>query len=132
MCACVLGKKHLPFNNTLIVGKSFKNFFTTSCRSEIGAIQFSGRFSVKLRFWSMTKPQNIVGPQIRKLRYQKELTQEMFAARCSIQGWDLSRATLSKIEAQLRCVTDAELIILAKALRVDMRVLFPPEKARRR
>ena len=28
----------------------------------------------------MTKAKNIVGPQIRKLRYQKGLTQEMFAA----------------------------------------------------
>jgi transcriptional regulator with XRE-family HTH domain len=76
----------------------------------------------------MTKSQNIVGPQIRKLRYQQELTQEMFAARCSIQGWDLSRATLSKIEAQLRCVTDAELVILANALKVDVGALLPAKK----
>jgi transcriptional regulator with XRE-family HTH domain len=76
----------------------------------------------------MTKPQNIVGPQIRKLRYQQELTQEMFAARCSIQGWDLSRATLSKIEAQLRCVTDAELVILANALKVNVDALLPTKK----
>ena len=67
----------------------------------------------------MAKPQNIVGPQIRKLRYQQEMTQAMFAARCSILGWDLSRGTLSKIEAQLRCVTDAELVVLAKALKVE-------------
>jgi transcriptional regulator with XRE-family HTH domain len=77
----------------------------------------------------MTKPQNIVGPQIRKLYYQQELTQEMFAARCSIIGWDLSRATLSKIEAQLRCVRDAELVILANALKVNVSAL-PPTKRR--
>jgi len=76
----------------------------------------------------MTKPQNIVGPQIRKLRYQQGLTQEMFAARCSIQGWDLSRATLSKIEAQLRCVTDAELVILANALKVNVDAVLPTRK----
>jgi transcriptional regulator with XRE-family HTH domain len=78
----------------------------------------------------MTKPQNIVGPQIRKLRYQRELTQEMFAARCSILGWDLSRATLSKIEAQLRCVTDAELVVLAKALKVEVNALLPVKRSR--
>jgi transcriptional regulator with XRE-family HTH domain len=78
----------------------------------------------------MSKPQNIVGPQIRKLRYQQELTQEMFAARCSILGWDLSRATLSKIEAQLRCVTDAELVILANALKVEVNALLPTGKNR--
>jgi transcriptional regulator with XRE-family HTH domain len=78
------------------------------------------------------KPQNIVGPRVRKLRYQQGITQEMFAARCSILGWDLSRGTLSKIEAQLRCVTDAELVLLAKALKVDANTLLPPGKDRLR
>jgi transcriptional regulator with XRE-family HTH domain len=76
----------------------------------------------------MTKLQNIVGPQIRKLRYQQGMTQEMFAARCSILGWELSRGTLSKIEAQLRCVTDSELVILAKALKSDVNALLPSAK----
>ena len=103
---------------------------TDACRSDCGAIQSSIRFSVKLRFWSMTKAQNIVGPQIRKLRYQKEMTQEMFAARCSVLGWELSRGTLSKIEAQLRCVKDGELMILAKALKVDANTLLAFPKGR--
>jgi transcriptional regulator with XRE-family HTH domain len=71
------------------------------------------------------QPQNIVGPQIRKLRYQQRFTQELFAARCSVLGLELSRGTLSKIEAQLRCVTDAELEILAEALKTDVTALFP-------
>jgi transcriptional regulator with XRE-family HTH domain len=75
------------------------------------------------------KPQNIVGPQIRKLRYQQELTQEMLAARCARLGWNISRPTLSKIEAQLRCVVDSELMILAKALRVSLEMLFPPKRS---
>ncbi len=66
----------------------------------------------------MAKQQNIIGTQVRKLRYQQGLTQEALAARCGVLGWDLSRGTLSKIEAQLRCVTDVELEFLAKALRV--------------
>jgi transcriptional regulator with XRE-family HTH domain len=69
---------------------------------------------------------NIVGPQVRKLRYEKGLTQELFAARCSVLGLELSRATLSKIEAQLRCVSDFELTVLAEALRVNVVVLLPP------
>ncbi len=73
----------------------------------------------------MAKPQNIVGPVVRKLRYQQEMTQEMLAARCGVLGLDLSRGTLSKIEAQLRCVTDAELEILAGALRVEIAALYP-------
>ena len=55
----------------------------------------------------MAKKQNVIGPQLRKLRYQQNITQEAMAARCGVLGWDLSRGTLSKIEAQLRCVTDA-------------------------
>jgi len=85
---------------------------------------------VKLRIQNMAKLQNIVGPQVRKLRYQAGITQDGLAARCGVLGWDLSRATLSKIEAQLRCVTDVELDILAKALRVGIVHLYP--KGRRR
>jgi transcriptional regulator with XRE-family HTH domain len=78
----------------------------------------------------MTRPQNIVGPKVRKLRYQQGMTQEALSARCGVLGWDLSRATLSKIEAQLRCVTDAELELLAKALKVEIAGLYPQRKSR--
>lgn len=74
----------------------------------------------------MAIKKNIVGPQIRKLRYQQGLSQEMLAARCARHGWDMSRGTLSKIEAQIRCVIDSELLILAQALRTNMEQLFPP------
>lgn len=79
----------------------------------------------------MAKPQNIVGGQVRKLRYQQGLTQETLAARCNILGWDLSRATLAKIEAKIRCVTDLELEILAKALKVEIRALYPARTSQR-
>jgi transcriptional regulator with XRE-family HTH domain len=71
------------------------------------------------------RPKNVVGPQVRKLRDRGGLTQEMFAARCSILGLELTRATLSKIEAQIRCVTDYELMILAQALKVEITALMP-------
>ena len=77
------------------------------------------------------KTQNVVGPQVRKLRNDQVLTQESLAARCGVLGWDLSRATLSKIEARLRCVTDAELRVLADALKVGLNDLFPPRKGRK-
>jgi DNA-binding XRE family transcriptional regulator len=97
--------------------------------SKIGAIKPPARTNVKLHFWSMArrtkKLRNIVGPQVRKLRYEKGLTQELFAARCSVLGLQLSRATLSKIEAQLRCVSDSELMLLAEALRVNVSALLP-------
>jgi transcriptional regulator with XRE-family HTH domain len=76
----------------------------------------------------MANRQNIVGPQVRKLRYGLGLKQEDLAARCGVLGWDLSRGTLSKIEAQLRCVTDTELEVLAKALRVEIAALYPGKR----
>jgi transcriptional regulator with XRE-family HTH domain len=72
--------------------------------------------------------QNVIGPQVRRLRDSLGWTQETLAAKCNLQGWDLSRGTLAKIEAQVRCVTDAELYVLAAALQVQLVALFPHQK----
>ena len=73
--------------------------------------------------------QNIVGPQIRQLRVRAGLTQDALAAKCGVAGWDVSRGTLAKIEARVRCVTDAELFVLARVMKTDMGALFPHETA---
>jgi hypothetical protein len=52
----------------------------------------------------------------------------MLAARCSRIGWDVGENTISKIEAQVRCVTDEELVHLASALKVKEQDLFPPAR----
>jgi len=74
------------------------------------------------------KIQNIVGPQIRRFRLEQNLQQEDFAARCGVAGWRLSRGTLAKIEAQVRCVTDAEIYILARALKKEIEQLYPSDR----
>lgn len=79
----------------------------------------------------MKDSQNLVGPQVRRLRNQRGWSQDQLAAQLNLTGWDISRATLSKIEAQLRCVTDGELLYLARALKVDMAALIPADVARR-
>ncbi len=76
----------------------------------------------------MKNPRNMVGPQIRKLRYQMELTQPELAARCNRWGWDLSRETLAKIETQVRWVSDFELVCLANALSVRLDELLSPKE----
>ncbi|MCP5487874.1 MAG: helix-turn-helix transcriptional regulator [Verrucomicrobia bacterium] len=75
-------------------------------------------------------PQNIVGPQVRKLRYERGWTQEEFAAKLQRLDWDISRQTLSKIEARLRCVSDEELPLLARALQVSIDKLYPAKTLR--
>lgn len=57
------------------------------------------------------------------------LSQESFATKLQLSGWDLSRGGLSKIEAQLRRVNDAELYLLAKAFKCEMGDLFPKRPA---
>ncbi len=61
----------------------------------------------------------MVGPVIRELRQKKGLSQAQLVAKLNIMGWDLSRATFSKIEAQIRCVTDYEIPVLAASLGVE-------------
>jgi hypothetical protein len=48
----------------------------------------------------------------------------VFAARLGVAGLDMSRGTLAKIEARVRCVSHAELPFLAKALGVKVDDLF--------
>jgi hypothetical protein len=69
--------------------------------------------------------QNLVGPVVRKLRYQRGMTQAMLTARCNRAGWDVGENTIAKIEAQFRCVTDNEIVVLARALGVPVQALFP-------
>lgn len=71
------------------------------------------------------KHKNLVGPQVRRLRYQRGWKQKDLAAKLQIAGWDIDRASVSKIEAQLVWVGDFEMFYLAEALRVDVKQLFP-------
>ena len=68
--------------------------------------------------------QNLIGPSIRKLRYQRGMTQAMLTARCNRAGWDMGENTIAKIEARIRCVTDREIVYLAKALGVKVQDFF--------
>ena len=77
-------------------------------------------------------PANVVGKQIQKWRNEMGLTQEEFAARCQLYGFDVSRGTISQIEAHLRCVRDSELELLADTLGVSVGDLFPARAARKR
>ena len=71
--------------------------------------------------------QNIVGPVVRKLRYQKGWTQATLTARCVRIGWDVSENTVAKIEAQIRCVTDREILYLTRGVGVELKDVFPEE-----
>ena len=75
--------------------------------------------------------QNVVGPQVAQVRQHLGLSQDALAARCARLGWDVSENGITKIETQVRCVTDRELFVLAHALRVKLGELVPPVERRK-
>ena len=66
----------------------------------------------------------MIGSRVRRLRLDAELSQEKFAAKLQIAGWDISRVGIAKIESQIRKVSDAEVIALAHVLSCEVAELF--------
>jgi transcriptional regulator with XRE-family HTH domain len=67
---------------------------------------------------------NSVGGTVKKLRKQQNLTQEDLAGRAAAVGWSVSRDAIKRIERGEREVTDIELRLLARALRVPAAILL--------
>src|SRR5262245_52978893 len=51
-------------------------------------------------------PLNVVSPRVRALGDRKGWTQEYLARKLQLEGWDVSRESLAKLEARLRRVAD--------------------------
>ena len=68
---------------------------------------------------------NLVGPQIRTVRVAKKLSQKDLAARCTVVGFRIEWDTISKIERQVRGLSELEFILIADALRVKVDALVP-------
>jgi transcriptional regulator with XRE-family HTH domain len=74
---------------------------------------------------SANPTKNLVGPILRKLRYDYGLTQDEVAKKCQLMGWDIARETILKIESNRRLVADYEIYLLAKALNIPPERLMP-------
>lgn len=70
---------------------------------------------------------NIIGVQVRKLREQKGWTQDRFAVKLQLAGWDTSQDSVSRLENQDRRVPDLELFVLADVLDAKLEDLFPKD-----
>lgn len=57
-----------------------------------------------------------VGENIRKLREKANLTQERLSAKLQIQGCDITRSALAKIEVGQRHLYPDEIILIKKVL----------------
>ena len=63
---------------------------------------------------------NIVGAKVQQRRQQLKLKQKDLLAQLQISGISLNASGLSKLEGQVRLVTDIELKCLAQALGVSV------------
>lgn len=60
-----------------------------------------------------------IGKNIRRLREKAKLTQEMLSARLQIEGCDITRSALAKIEVGQRHLYPDEIILIKKILKVS-------------
>ena len=70
---------------------------------------------------------NLIGPQVRAYRLEQELTQDELAHKCNLAGWDITSNTISKIEGQIKKVSDQEVTILAAVLQIEVAELYEPD-----
>lgn len=65
-----------------------------------------------------------IGNNIRKLREKSHMTQEELAAKLQINGCDLTRSAIAKIEVGQRHLYPDEIILIKKILKVDYQDIF--------
>lgn len=66
-----------------------------------------------------------VGKIIRSFRVREKLSQEQLAAKVQLQGCDLTRSALAKIECGQRSIYPDELKAVKQALNVPYEALLP-------
>jgi transcriptional regulator with XRE-family HTH domain len=77
-----------------------------------------------------TKPtprgHNVIGGRIRQARvkHKPPLSQRELAAKLGVQGLDLDRPTITRIENQQRFLRDYEIRVIARTLKVSVAWLF--------
>lgn len=64
------------------------------------------------------------GKNIRRLRKKKKLTQDQLAAQLQINGCDITRSALAKIEVGQRHLYPDEILLLKELLDVDFKDMF--------
>jgi transcriptional regulator with XRE-family HTH domain len=63
---------------------------------------------------------------VRKIRERKGWSQDAFAVKLQLFGWDTSQDSVSRLENQTRRVTDLELFILCNVLDTKFEDFYPP------
>lgn len=71
---------------------------------------------------------NIVGVRVEQARKAKKMKQRELLTKLQVRGIELNASGLSKLEGQLRSVTDIELVTLSDILDVSVEWLLTGEE----
>ena len=77
-----------------------------------------------MKIYSYKGKKNLCGDRIREARLKQRLSQSDLAAKIQVEGVTLERDSTSRIEIGTRFVTDYELKIFARVLRVNVEWLL--------
>ena len=72
-----------------------------------------------MKIYDFDGKKNICGRKVREARNKRGLTQDDFAARLQVEGVNIERDSVSRIEIGTRFVADYELLVLSKILGVS-------------
>lgn len=81
-----------------------------------------------MKIYDYDGKKNISGDRIHQRRTAMRLSQADLAARMQINGVTIEREAISKIETGDRFVTDYELMMFAKVLKVSVEWLIDPDR----
>lgn len=68
---------------------------------------------------------NICGKIVAEKRLKLKISQNQLAKTLQLEGLDVDKNAIQRIEAGLRFVTDIELVVLMKVLQFDIKDLMP-------
>ena len=80
-----------------------------------------------MKIYDYNGKKNICGNRVREARQKLRLSQSELAAQLQINGINLERDSISRIEAGTRFVADYEVRVLAEILKVDIVWLLSEE-----
>ena len=77
-----------------------------------------------VKIYNFGGKKNICGKKVREIRKKNDITQDELAARLQVEGVNIERDSISRLEKGTRFVADYELVVLAKALNVTIEELI--------
>lgn len=83
-------------------------------------LMISIKWGVTMKIYDFDGKKNISGDRIREARIKLRLSQKAFAVRLKLEGVELERDSISRIEIGTRFVADYEIKMLAKVLNTSV------------